>query len=423
MKRQFTIYQFFSLIFSLLLIGCTNEEAPIITPSEASNLIAVAGIEEVVLSWTKPIESDTKEYWITIDPLVLDAFPVDKNLETYTIKNLKGNTKYTFTLLVKNVSGGVSKGVSAIATPVPVDKTPPAEVTNFVAVSGDQKISLNWTQSTSADLAGYVLTYEPGGKSVALDKAITAYEIDGLTNGIQYTLVLKTKDFVGNTSAGTSIKITPKIGDNNPPAEVSDLSFSGDYAAQQFTITWANPSDADFQETELTYFFDPTKPKTVTIQGSKNNFVIDGSYEQNYTLILKTKDATGNISSGVTKKVRFGNFGPSSQADVDAFDKNIVAILAGKLKLNVAGITNINSLSNLERVEGKFDIVGTGITNLDALNNLIFIATYINITNNKSLSNFCGLKKLINAGGAPSNYTVTGNATNPTKQEILNNCP
>lgn len=422
MKKQLTIYPFFSLICSLLFIGCTNDNTAITIPSEASNLTAVAGIEEVVLTWIKPQDTDTKEYWITIDPLVLDAFPVDKNAETFTVKNLKGNTKYSFTLLVKNASGGVSNGVSVVATPTPVDKTPPTEVINFSAISGDQNISLSWTKPTSIDFASYLLTCEPGGKSVVLGKEINSYQIDGLTNGTQYTVVLKTKDLVGNTSIGSSIKTTPKIGDNIPPSECSSIEFSGDYVAQQFTITWSNPSDADFQESELTYFFDPSKPKTATIQGTKNSFTIDGSYEQNYTIILKTKDATGNISTGVTKKIRFGNFSPTSQADIDGFDKNIVALLAGKLKLNVAGISNITNFTNLERIEGKFDIVGTGISNLDAFGKLKFIATYINISNNKNLSDFCGLKSLISAGGAPANYTVTGNVTNPTKQEILNNC-
>lgn len=423
MKRQFKIRLFIPLIFSLLLIGCTKDDGEITIPSEASNFTAMAGIEEVVLTWTKPADSDTKEYWVTINPLILDAFPIDKNLETYTFKNLKGGTKYTFTLLAKNVSGGVSNGVSASAAPSALDRTPPSEVTKFTAVSSDSKITLSWTKPPELDLAGYVLTYEPGGGSVVLGKEVNSYIIEGLTNGTQYTIVLKAKDEVGNISAGSTIKTIPKVGDNIPPAEASGISFSGNYSKLQFTMTWVNPSDADFQECELTYFYGSAAPTTVTIQGPNKSFTIDGSYEQNYTLIIKTKDATGNYSTGVTKKIRFGNFSPTSQADIDAFDKDIVALLAGKLKLNVLGITNISNFSNLERVEGKFDIVGTSISNLDAFSKLTFIDAYINITGNKNLSNFCGLKNLINAGGAPATYTVTGNASNPTKQEILTNCP
>jgi Fibronectin type III domain len=423
MKRQFKSSLFIAIIFSLLLIGCTKDDGEITIPSEASNFAAVAGIEEVVLNWTKPADSDTKEYWVTIDPLLLDAFPIDKNLETYTFKNLKGGTKYTFTLLVKNESGGVSNGVSVSATPKALDRTPPSEVTKFTSVSSNSKITLSWTKPPELDFAGYVLTYEPGGGSVILGKEVNSYVIEGLTNGTQYTIVLKTKDDAGNTSVGATVKTIPKVGDNIPPAEASNITFSGDYSKLQFTMTWVNPTDADFQESELTYFYGATAPKTVTIQGPNKSFTIDGSYEQNYTLIIKTKDATGNYSTGVTKKIRFGNFSPVGQTDIDAFDKDIVALLAGKLKLTVAGITNISNFSNLERVEGKFDIVGTGISNLDAFSKLNFIATYINITNNKSLSNFCGFKNLINSGGAPATYTVMGNASNPTKQEILTNCP
>ena len=411
MKRQFKISKFLALFFSLLLIGCTNDGKEITTPAEATNLTAVTEGGQAVLSWTKPVDSDTKEYWITIDPLIVDAFPIDKNLESYTIDNLNIDTKYTFTLFVKNQSGGVSKGVSASVTPI-----------YFSAISKDQKITLKWTKPTAIDFASYELICEPGGKSFALDKEINSYIIDGLTNGIQYTIVLKTKDLVGNILSSSSIKTIPKI-DITPPADASNITFSGDYKKLRFTIGWENPSDDDFQECELTYFYGAADPKTVTIQSPNKSFTINAIYDQNYTLILKTKDDSGNLSAGITKKVRFGNLSTEKQADVDAFDKNTVAILAGKLNLKGTGITNISNLSNLEQIEGKFDIIGTGITNLDAFSKLNFIVSYINITNNKNLSNFCGLKNLINSGGAPTTYTVTGNASNPTKQEILNNCP
>lgn len=422
MKQQLKIIGLCAFVFSILF-GCNNDDPVITIPSDISNLIAEAGEEQITLTWSKPSDSDIKEYWITIDPLVIDAFSIDKNLETYTIDNLEGDVDYTFTVLVKNMSGGVSNGVSTTAKPTPVDRTPPAEVTNLSSLSDNGKITLSWIKPSDVDLAGYELSYKPGDVTISLDNDVESYAIEGLTNGTEYTFVLKTKDLVNNISLGSIIKATPTEGDNIPPAEVSDVTFSGDYGEQQFTAVWANPLDTDFQEVELTYFYDPANPTTIIISKSENSITINGSYEQNYTLVFKTKDANNNFSTGITKKIRFGNFSVGSQADIDAFDVENVAILAGKLKINGTAATDLSNFSNLKRVEGKFDINDNPeLTNLDAFSNLDFIASRILITNNATLADFCGLKNLINAGGAPSDYTVTGNALNPTQQEILDNC-
>lgn len=422
MKKKINIIKYCAIILGIMALGCTNEEESITIPAEVTNYTAIAGEEQVTLSWTKPTD-DIKEYWITTDPLLIDAFSIDKNLETFTMENLKGDIEYTFTLLVKHESGGVSDGVLVTATPSAVDRTPPSEAGNFSAVPDDGKISLSWAKPSENDLAGYELTYEPGAVSITLEQDIESYVLEGLTNDIEYTFTLKSKDTSGNISAGTTAKAIPKLGDNIPPAEATDFTFSGDYSAQQFTMNWANPTDADFKELELTYYFDPANPTTVTIPSSENSINIDASYEQNYVLIIKTKDELGNFSTGVTNKVRFGNYSAGNQADMDSgFDSEISAILAGKLKLSGADITDLSVFSNLTRVGGKFDILTTGITNLDAFSNLTYIDRYINITNNVNLTDFCGLKNLINVGGAPSDYTVTGNASNPTQQEIVDNC-
>ncbi len=422
MKKQF--YFTILSVFIFCFTSCTKDEEVLTIPSDASNFIANAGAEEVTFTWTKPTDSDLEEYWLTIDPLVIGAFPIDKSLETYTLKNIKGNVTYTFKLLVKNMSGGISEGVTATATPAEIDRTPPSEVTNLTAEPNDTKIALTWTKPTENDLASYELSYEPGGGTQTLTNDIESYTIEGLINDTEYTITIKTKDEVGNISTGTIVKATPKEGDNTPPAEASDFTFSGDYGNLQFTVGWANPVDVDFSETELTYFYGSEAPVTVSIAKTDNSYIIDGTYSENYTLTIKTKDEAGNYSTGVTKKIRFGNFSVGSQADINSgFDADIVAILAGKLKISGTDATDLSIFSNLEIVEGKFDIVANaGLINLDAFSNMKLIVQRIYIADNANLSDFCGLKNLINAGGAPDSYTVSGNSSNPTKQEILDNC-
>ncbi len=214
---------------------------------------------------------------------------------------------------------------------------------------------------------------------------------------------------------------------NVPPAEVSEVTFSGDYEEEQFTAVWANPIDTDFQEVELTYFYDPENPTTVIITGPENSITIDGSYEQNYTLVFKTKDASGNFSTGVTKKIRFGNFQPGSAEDMNALDPEITHLLARKLAIwDASGVedSHMGVFSNLEVIEGKFQIKGVNITHLDAFDKLMTVNGNIDMLDNTSLTDFCGLKNLFSTGTVPDNFTftITGNASNPAKQEIIDNC-
>ena len=421
MKKQLKIIGLGTLLFSLLF-ACDIDDPVITTPSDVSNLTAEAGEKQVTLTWTKPTDSDIKEYWITLDPLVIDAFSIDKNLETYTIDNLENGVEYTITIMVKNMSGGVSNGVSVTAEPTAVDR--PAEVTNLSSLSSSGQITLSWTRPSDEDLAGYELSYQPGDANISLDNDVESYVIEGLDNGTEYTFVLKTKDLADNTSLGTTIKATPTEGDNVPPAEVSEVTFSGDYEEQQFTAVWANPIDTDFQEVELTYFYDPENPTTVIITGPENSITIDGSYEQNYTLVFKTKDASGNFSTGVTKKIRFGNFQPGSAEDMNALDPEITHLLAGKLAIwDVSGVedSHMGVFSNLEVLEGKFQLKGTNITHLDAFAKLMTVEGKIDMLDNTNLTDFCGLKSLFTAG-ASGDFTATGNGSDPAKQEIIDNC-
>ena len=83
-------------------------------------------------------------------------------------------------------------------------------------------------------------------------------------------------------------------GDAIPPGEVSDLSASvGD---GQVTLSWTNPSDSDFVST--TIFVTPGT-YTTTLTGTSKTItgLTNGTI---YTFTIKTKDASGNESTGVS---------------------------------------------------------------------------------------------------------------------------
>ena len=104
-----------------------------------------------------------------------------------------------------------------------LDTTAPADVTELVAAAKDSSVVLTWKDATDEDIFGYLVSWKAesqGRALVALEKdSLIAAKgqqgcvVTGLTNGTKYTFTVKTMDTSGNTSAGVTVKATPKAGE------------------------------------------------------------------------------------------------------------------------------------------------------------------------------------------------------------------
>lgn len=178
------------------------------------------------------------------------------------------------------------------------DLTPPVNVENFQAISGEGQVELTWSKTNDADLKEFVITYSPKGMVVILDKDQTSYTASKLTGYTEYTFTLKSKDMAGNLSDGISKKAIPIPIDFDAPGEITNLlAKAGD---KQVKLTWTNPKDPDFKETEIVYnpggvkTIVPNTESSVTLTGLKNDI--------EHTFTLKTIDQKGNVSTGVSVK-------------------------------------------------------------------------------------------------------------------------
>ena len=96
------------------------------------------------------------------------------------------------------------------------DTTPPAEVTNFQAVSGNGKISLSWKNPGDEDLYQVEITVQKADKTVVSSVCISAekgndgsYIVTGLDADTAYTVTVRTIDKALNKSkAGVSKTVT-----------------------------------------------------------------------------------------------------------------------------------------------------------------------------------------------------------------------
>ena len=85
-------------------------------------------------------------------------------------------------------------------------------------------------------------------------------------------------------------------------------------------------------------------------------------------------------------------------------------------------LENIDGLEGLSTILNSTVISGNPLlSNLTGLSNLIKAEGYIQIHGNESLGDLCGLKNLFSTGSFGT-VLIEGNLSNPTPEEIVENC-
>ena len=116
-----------------------------------------------------------------------------------------------------------------------------------------------------------------------------------------------------------------------------------------------------------------------------------------------------NISTSLFLIFSFMAFGqcPSeiiylrSQAEIDAFAityPNCTQLNRG-IEIEGNGITNLNGLNQIERIEEGLTINGADIENFSGLENLLYIGENLTLFGNAYIQNFNGLNQLEEIGG------------------------
>ncbi|KQY85266.1 hypothetical protein ASD24_28710 [Paenibacillus sp. Root52] len=282
-------------------------------PDEVSNFTVVGETNSSIdVSWTNPLDVDFAKANVYLN----GTFVSNTTNPFFKFVGLTDNTDYTIVVKTVDLNGNESIGTSIVgrtqATPVvtpPVDTTAPGEVSSLeVSNATVNTIRVRWVNPMDANYEK-ANVYLNG--TFVSDTTNSFFEFAGLTEDNAYTIVVKTVDASGNESIGTSIVgrtqatpvVTPPVDpqppvDTTAPAEVTGLITE---ATSQTTITarWNNPEDSDFAKVKL------------FVNG---NFIADttnSSYEftglvadKPYTIVVKTVDASGNVSAGATLDAR-----------------------------------------------------------------------------------------------------------------------
>ncbi|HYC08836.1 MAG TPA: fibronectin type III domain-containing protein, partial [Steroidobacteraceae bacterium] len=173
-------------------------------PAPPSNLVAMAGVGSVALSWTASAEAQSYNIYAGAGSTPLKSGVTTTSV---TFSGLAPGTAISYT--VRSVAYGTVGGPSntAMATPLPVP--PPA---NLTATAGNAAVTLAWSPAAGASSYSVFMGTSAGGEAtqpVQSGVSGTTAAISGLTNGSTYYFVVRAVGSAGTSQPSSEAAATP----------------------------------------------------------------------------------------------------------------------------------------------------------------------------------------------------------------------
>ncbi|WP_420852207.1 fibronectin type III domain-containing protein [Paenibacillus hamazuiensis] len=285
-----------------------RNSADTVPPAAPAGLNAVAGDQQVSLSWTANTESDLAGYLVYASEDGGASWSTDTDAGTatgITITGLTNGTIYHFAVAAYDTNGNESSKSQAVsATPAPqTDTQAPAAPSGLTAEAGVGEVALSWLPNVETDLHGYKM-YQSIDNGTTWDTRtdignVTAYTVTGLTYGQPYLFAITALDTSGNESLrSASVSATPLAPpDTTPPAAPAGLAaVPGD---RQIKLSWLANSEPDLAGYQL--FVSENGGNSwdsgTEVGLSTAYTVTELTYGKPYTFALTATDTAGNRSA------------------------------------------------------------------------------------------------------------------------------
>ena len=325
----------------------TSDTTP---PAEVSALTAQAGSGKISLSWKNPVDDDLYQVEITAHPAhgslknaIYLAAEKGKN-GSYSADALSADTEYTFTVKTVdtslNKSAGVSKTARTQTAPVP-GAPMVVTLTQSPATPTNGSVTVTVTSSTSIQSAKWLQGVKTVDEVLANGTAISGGSFTVSDNGT-YTVAVVDND--GRREIKT---ITVNNIDKTPPAKVQNLSAVYASVSQKITVTWTNPTDADFTGCVLRYKKGAGSETEVPLSKTEARYEISPVSADNsvYTIAVSTKDELGNESGKETIRVRSTTGAEVTAISLDRTHLDTI-MSNGAIAVSITGI-NFDKLTSL----------------------------------------------------------------------------
>jgi len=235
--------------------------------------------------------------------VVVGSSVYDPNSATITLPStpLTNVTNTKLLLNVTNSSGYItdSSGTQTVSNSSVVfrsaDTTVPNAPTSLSATAGDGQATISFTPGSNGGSAITNYKYSLDGTNfLDFSPSITSspVTISGLTNGTSYNVYLKAVNARGDSSASTSVSVTPST---TPSAPTSLSATAGD---GQATISFTAGSDGGSAITNYKYSLDGTNYTALSPTDSSSPVTISGlTNGTSYTVYLKAVNSNGDSSA------------------------------------------------------------------------------------------------------------------------------
>lgn len=263
-----------TLFISILLIfsSCTVEIKDTTPPANPSGVSLTPSANNLIISWVTPGDYDfdgvevTHETDTSSSKVKLSSERNSK--QAILIEQVNKEILNKFTISSVDIYGNKSSGI--IKT-YGKDITPPQEVSSVTISEDDFKITVSWKNPTDEDFVQTVASVKY--PEIAEELKIPVQGKSGSDSSLplpkpragEYTFTLTAQDSSGNSSNPTVQKYTveiPSEPDTTPPAKPQEITAESE--ASSITISWKNPSDEDFFNTEIKI----NDKEPIIIQGS-----------------------------------------------------------------------------------------------------------------------------------------------------------
>ncbi|AEF85347.1 fibronectin type III domain protein [Treponema primitia ZAS-2] len=268
--------------------------------------------QSMVLSWTNPQDPEVETIEISWAGMAAGATSIAKSglSQGYAIPNIlpANGAAYTVTVKTANTlkkSGGASVNIYP-------DITPPGPLTvGAFYDKGSRTIMLSWADPADTDLQEILLEWGISGAGIAgterVGRGQGSYVItEAVSDSRGYTVRAYAFDRAGNQSAGKTLQVET---DTTPPGAVWGLAGSYDREAQQITVAWTDPVDADLKEIRLGWQAENGALTTLTLGKGVGAYTINsvGYNSGEYSITVTAADQAGNAGKSETVNVRTDN--------------------------------------------------------------------------------------------------------------------
>jgi hypothetical protein len=263
------------------------------TPSAPTSLNSTAGDGQATISFTPGSNggSAITNYKYSLDGTNYTTLsPIDAS-SPVTIPGLTNGTTYNIYLKAINSYGDSSASSAVSVTPA----TTPSAPTSLNSTAGDGQATISFTPGSNGGSAITNYKYSLDGTNytaLSPTDSSSPITISGLTNGTPYTVNLKAVNARGDSSASTSVSVTPST---TPSAPTSLTATAGD---GQTTISFTPGSNGGSAITNYKYSLDGTNYTALSPTDSDSPITISGLTNGTpYNIYLKAVNSAGEGSA------------------------------------------------------------------------------------------------------------------------------